>query len=64
MNNICMNDNLVLCKFAQLAEGEFFYLSSDNYITIKCEKLSNNLAEDENCNIILLSSSDVVKVEV
>jgi CO dehydrogenase/acetyl-CoA synthase delta subunit len=58
-----MNDNLVLCKFAQLVEGEFFYLSNNNE-SIKCEKLSNNLAEDENYNIILLSSTDVVCVEI
>jgi hypothetical protein len=57
---ININKEMISMNFGDIAEGTFFFLSSKS---IQCEKLANNLAEDENGNIVLLVSSEPIIIQ-
>lgn len=51
-------------NFGKLTVGELFYIEkSDKDKLIECEKLTNNLSEDNEGNTFFLVSSDVVIIE-
>ena len=49
-------------NFGKIEIGELFFVKNNGNF-VECEKLTNNMADDEKGNIYYIVSSDIVKVK-
>lgn len=50
-------------NFGKIEIGELFFVKNNDGNFAECEKLTNNMADDEKGNIYYIVSSDIVKVK-